>query len=136
MVFSQDESIILACWYSSEYNVDNALDNLGEVIKKHWNCWKGKYYVYIKICKKIGFVIWSSESFKLLLNKNRYLKLHNNLFKHFHVEIIEQKKSWATKMTSSRWLYVIIFCKIFFKNKFFYCNSYTILFDCKLSLNS
>ena len=97
MVLTQDESIILACWYSSKYNVDDALDNLVEVIKKHRNCWKGKYCVYIEICKKIGFVILSSESFKLLLNKNRYLKLHDNLFKHFYVEIIEQKKSWGYK---------------------------------------
>lgn len=83
MELTQDKSIILASWYSSKYDADEVLVNLMEVIKKHCDGWKGKRYIYREICKNLGFLISNAKSFKLLLNKNRHVKLYrtfSNIF--------------------------------------------------------
>ena len=36
----------MASWYSSEYDADETIDDLIEIMKKHGDKWKGKYYIY------------------------------------------------------------------------------------------
>ena len=65
MAPTQDESLILALWDSSEYNAEEPLDDLIEIIKKHEDKLKGKYYIHLEISKNNGFVESNAESFKL-----------------------------------------------------------------------
>ena len=64
MTFNQDESTILTCWYLAECNTHETLDELINILQKHGDTWKGKYYIYRKICKETGFALSSGKPFE------------------------------------------------------------------------
>lgn len=83
----------MASWYSSKYDADETIDDLIEIMKKHGEKWKGKYYIYQKNMKKsVGFVVSSTKTFKVLPDKKKNLKLYDNLLKHFQIKIFDRKK--------------------------------------------
>ena len=86
MTLNQDDAIILTCWYSSEYNIaDEAFGNLMNTIQKHDDGWKIRCYLYRIICENVVFEVANQNSFKLLINKTKNLKLYEDLFKYFHI---------------------------------------------------
>lgn len=68
--------MILASWYSSEYKVNEVMNNLIKIMKKYGDKWKGKYCIYRKICKNVAFLVSGSKVFKVLINKTKNLKLN------------------------------------------------------------
>ena len=92
LALSQDSSITLASWYSSRYGTDKTMDDLIEIMKKYNDKWTGKYYIYRKICKNVGFIILETKGFKVFINKTKNLKFYDDLLKHFQVAIIVRKK--------------------------------------------